>query len=81
MDMDELRKMGTNVQQSQSRQSNAPTRWYQDPFMKKVIIFFCVLMAISTLLGIAVFIHEKSTTDRMVDVIEKQSKTMENFLK
>jgi hypothetical protein len=38
-------------------------------------------MAISTLLGVAVFIHEKSTTDRMVDVIEKQSKTMENFLK
>ena len=80
MDMDELRKMGTNVQ-PQPNQTSAPTRWYQDPLMKKVIIFFCVLMAISTLLGVAVFIHEKSTTDRMVDVIEKQSKTMENFLK
>lgn len=81
MNMDELRKMGSGTQQQPNQQSLPPSHWYQDKFMQKVIIFICVLMAISTMLGVAIFIHEKSTTDRMVDVMEKQVKSMDNFLK
>ena len=79
--MDELRKMGTGVQQLSNQPSPPPSHWYQDKFMQKVIIFICVLMAISTLLGVAIFIHEKSATDRMVGVMEKQAESIESFLK
>lgn len=66
MNMDDLKRMGrTPLVEVQT-----PRKWWQDDFNKKILIFLCVLLAISTLVGIAFTLHEMYAVERIVQTIE-----------
>ena len=54
-------KIAELYRQQQPQQPQQALKWYHDPFVKKVIIFVCAMLAISTIAGIVFVYMEYST--------------------